>query len=51
MARVRQELLDVDLRVAEGAARLFAREREGIGDVALSLDDAHAAPAAAAGGL
>ena len=49
VAGAAEKLFDVDRRVAEGAARLFPREREGLGDVTLSLDNAHAAPAAAAG--
>ena len=48
MARVRQELLHVDRRIAEGAARLLARQREGVEQARLRVHDAHAAAAAAA---
>ena len=48
MARMQQELLDVDLRVGEGAARLFARQRQRIEQGRLLLHHAHAAAPAAA---
>ncbi|MCY1232764.1 hypothetical protein D9M72_452770 [compost metagenome] len=51
MARVLQKLFHVELRLAEGAARLLARDRDRIGYIGAIAHDAHAPPAAAAGRL
>ena len=48
MARMIEELLGIDLGIAEGAARLLAGQCEGVGKTALLADDPHAASAAAA---
>ena len=46
-----QEFLHVDLVVAEGGARLGARDADRVQERRLGVHHAHAAPAAAAGGL
>ena len=49
--RLLQEFLHVDLVVAEGGARLGAGDADGVQERGLGVHDAHAAAAAAAGGL
>ena len=51
VARVLEELLEVDGGVAEGVLRLGARGVHRVHERGLGVHDAHAAPAAAAGGL
>src|SRR4029078_973196 len=51
VARVLEKLLHVDRRIAERRARLGARHLPVRGERRLGVDDAHAAPAAAACGL
>ena len=49
--RILQEFLHVDLRIAEGAAGFFARHVDRVDQRRFRVDHAHAAAAAAAGGL
>lgn len=51
VARILQELLHIDFRVAEGTAGFFTRHVDGVDQRGLGVDHAHAAAAAAARGL
>ncbi len=51
MARVLEELLHVDLGIAEGTAGFFARHVDGVDQRGFGMHHAHAAATAAAGGL
>jgi hypothetical protein len=51
MARTLEELLSIDLWVAEGAARFLTDERKRIGKLRMRSDDPHTATASAAGRL
>ncbi|MNP05273.1 hypothetical protein D3C76_972200 [compost metagenome] len=51
MARVAEELLHVQLGVAEGAACLLAGDADGLAQLLLAVHHAHATPATSAGSL